>query len=64
MAFDTENFIIDLSRQLNLNNMNDAQRARLKDLQDNTVATNDEKSWKPGEKLPKITDKENYTNYV
>ena len=59
MAFDTENFIIDLSRQLNLNNMNDAQRARLKDLKDNTVATKDEQSWEPGKDLPTITDKEN-----
>ena len=59
MALETENFIIDLSRQLNLNNMNDAQRARLQDLKDKKVATKDEQSWVPGEKLPTITDKEN-----
>lgn len=56
MALDTENFIVDLSRQLNLNNMNDAQRARLQDLKDKKVATKDEQSWKPGENLPTITD--------
>ena len=32
MAFETKNFIIDLARQLNLNNMDDATRARLEDL--------------------------------
>lgn len=36
--------------------MNDAQRARLDDLQKKKVATKDEQSWKPGKKLPTITD--------
>ncbi len=45
MAFKTEDFIIDLVKQLNLGNMDDATRARLKDLIDKGVATKAQKAW-------------------
>ena len=54
MAFETKNFIIDLAMQLNLNNMDDATRARLTDLQKKHVATKKQLSWKPGEDAPAI----------
>ncbi|MBP3544742.1 MAG: hypothetical protein J6J82_00335 [Alphaproteobacteria bacterium] len=56
MAFETKNFIIDLVKQLNLNNMDDATRARLTDLQKKGVATKDQKSWEPGKEPPKIDE--------
>ena len=56
MAFETKNFIIDLARQLNLNNMDDATRARLEDLKEKGVATKEQMSWEPGKVLPKIDD--------
>ena len=56
MAFETKNFIIDLARQLILNNMDDATRARLKDLKEKGVATKEQMSWKPGKVPPKIDD--------
>lgn len=56
MAFETKNFIIDLARQLNLNNMDDATRARLEDLKEKGVATKEQMSWEPGKEPPKIND--------
>ncbi len=55
-TFESKNFIIDLVKQLNLNNMDDATRARLDDLNKKNVATKDQASWKPGKEkdLPKI----------
>ncbi len=54
MAFETKNFIIDLAMQLNLNNMDDATRARLADLKKKGVATKDQNSWEPGKEPPTI----------
>lgn len=54
MAFETEKFIIDLAKQLNLRNMDDAQRARLADLKKKGVATKDQKSWNPDAPVPNI----------
>ena len=39
MAFDSEKFLIDLAKQLNLRNMDDATRAKLDDLKKKGVAT-------------------------
>ena len=54
MAFDSEKFIIDLVRQLNINNMDDARYERLKDLQKKKVATPEQNSWERGVSLPPI----------
>ena len=70
MAFNTEQFIIDYARQLNLNNMDDATRARLEDLKKKGVATKQQQGWEPGDatdpKLPKYNAKDDATppNYV
>lgn len=45
MSFDTENFIIDLVKQLNLKNMDGPRRARLEDLYKKGVATSKQKAW-------------------
>ena len=42
---DFNDFLIDLSKQLNLLTMNDAQRARLKEYKDNKIGTKDQMSW-------------------
>lgn len=63
MAFYTENFIIDLAKQLNLNNMDDATRARLKDLKKKGVATKKQNGWEPGANPPKI-DANDGTDYI
>ena len=63
MAFDTKNFIIDLAKQLNLNNMDDATRARLKDLKKKGVATKKQNGWDPGANPPEI-DANDGTNYT
>ena len=54
MAFDNEKFIIDLAKQLNLRNMDDAQRARLDDLIKKGVATGKQKKWDPTAPTPEI----------
>ena len=54
MAFDTEKFIVDLAKQLNLRNMDDAQRARLADLKKKGVATGKQKKWDPTALPPEI----------
>lgn len=56
MSFDTKQYIIDLAKQLNLKNMDDARRARLKDLKKKKVATGDQAGWDPDADLPKLTD--------
>ncbi|MBE6457749.1 MAG: hypothetical protein E7011_03015 [Alphaproteobacteria bacterium] len=56
MAFESEKFLIDLAKQLNLKNMDDATRARLKDLKDKGVATKKQQGWDPTKLLPKIDD--------
>ncbi len=63
MAFYTEKFIIDLAKQLNLNNMDDATRARLKDLKKKGVATKKQNGWDPSANPPKI-DANDGTNYT
>lgn len=55
MAFDSEKFIIDLAKQLNLNNMDDATYARWKDLQKKGVLTSKQKKWDPRKPVPTIT---------
>lgn len=55
MAFDSEKFIIDLAKQLNLNNMDDATYARWKDLQKKGVLTGKQKKWNPRNPVPTIT---------
>ncbi len=55
MALDSKQFIIDLAKQLNLNNMDDATRARLKDLKDKGVATTKQQGWDPTAKPPLYT---------
>lgn len=45
MAFETKQYVIDLAKLLNLKNMDDARRARLKDLVKKGVATKDQKKW-------------------
>lgn len=54
MAFDTEKYIIDLTKQLNLQNMDDAQRARLADLKKKGVATGKQQKWDPDAPTPQI----------
>ena len=56
MALDNKRFIIDLAKQLNLNNMDDATRARLKDLKDRHVATTKQQDWDPTATPPLYTD--------
>ncbi len=56
MSFDTKNYITDLIIQLNLNNMDDATRERLKDLKKKGVATKDQAAWDPSKEPPKIND--------
>ena len=56
MAFDSEKFIIDLAKQLNLLNMDDATRTRLQDLKDNGVATKKQQGWDLTKPVPKIGD--------
>ena len=56
MAFDSEKFIIDLAKQLNLRNMDDATRARLDDLKKKGVATKKQQGWDPSKPLPTIGD--------
>lgn len=56
MAFDSEKFLIDLAKQLNLRNMDDATRARLKDLKDKGVLTKKQQGWDPTKLLPEIVD--------
>lgn len=55
MALDNKRFIIDLAKQLNLNNMDDATRARLKDLNDRHVATTKQQDWDPTATPPLYT---------
>lgn len=54
MSFNTEGFIIDLVKQLNLRNMDTPRRKRLKELQDQGVATSKQNSWDLDAKLPDI----------
>lgn len=54
-TFKNEDFIIDLIKQLNLNNMDDATRARLDDLKKKGLATKKQQDWKPGDPIPTIT---------
>ena len=54
MAFDTEKYIIDLARQLNLKNMDDPTRARLADLKKKGVATKTQANWDPDAEIPGI----------
>ncbi|MBR3930852.1 MAG: hypothetical protein IKJ62_04730 [Alphaproteobacteria bacterium] len=56
MAFDSEKFLIDLAKQLNLKNMDDATRARLDDLKKKGVATKKQQGWDLTKPLPKIDD--------
>lgn len=56
MALDNKRFIIDLAKQLNLKNMDDATRARLKDLKDRHVATTKQQDWDPTATPPLYTD--------
>ena len=56
MAFDTGTFFIDYIKQLNLSNMDDATRERLKYLKDNHVATDKQNTWDPTKPLPECTD--------
>ena len=58
MTFDSKTYIIDLIIQLNLNNMDDATRARLEDLQKKHVATSDQEAWHPGDPIPKLDEQE------
>ncbi len=58
MTFDSKTYIIDLIIQLNLNNMDDATRARLEDLQKKHVATSDQEAWHPGALTPKLDKQE------
>ncbi|MBE6461564.1 MAG: hypothetical protein E7006_01830 [Alphaproteobacteria bacterium] len=58
MTFDSKTYIIDLIIQLNLNNMDDATRARLEDLQKKHVATSDQEAWHPGDPTPKLDEQE------
>ena len=62
-TFKNEDFIIDLIKQLNLNNMDDATRARLADLKKKGLATKKQQDWKPGAPIPTITAN-NGTNYT
>ncbi|MFQ6730021.1 MAG: hypothetical protein ACLRFK_03160 [Alphaproteobacteria bacterium] len=54
MAFDTEKYIIDLAKQLNLKNMDDARRARLADLKKKSVVTSKQAKWDPDAEIPGI----------
>lgn len=56
MAFDSEKFLIDLAKQLNLRNMDDATRAKLDDLKKKGVATKKQQGWAPDKVLPTIGD--------
>ena len=56
MALDSKNFIIDLAKQLNLNNMDDATRARLDDLTKKGLATTKQQGWKPTDPPPLYTN--------
>lgn len=56
MAFDSEKFLIDLAKQLNLRNMDDATRAKLDDLKEKGVATKKQQGWDPDKDLPTIGD--------
>ena len=56
MALDNKRFIIDLAKQLNLNNMDDATRARLEDLKTRHVATTKQQGWDPTATPPLYTD--------
>lgn len=66
-TFESKNFIIDLVKQLNLNNMDDATRARLDDLQKKGLATKKQMEWEPRSPddprglVPTITEKEGGT---
>lgn len=54
MSFNTEDFIIDLVKQLNLNNMDTPRQKRLEELQKQGVATSKQNSWKITTDLPDI----------
>ncbi len=56
MAFDNEKFIIDLAKQLNLRNMDDATRAKLEDLRKKGLLTKKQQEWNPAANLPTIGD--------
>ncbi len=53
MAYINE-FLRDLTAQLNLNNMDGPQRAALKKLQSNGTATKDQQNWNPGDPDPLV----------
>ena len=63
MAFETKKYIIDLTKQLNLRNMDDAQRARLADLKKKGVATGKQQKWDPDAPTPQI-DANDGTTYA
>lgn len=54
MSFNTEDFIIDLVKQLNLKNMDTPRRQRLEELDRQNVLTKKQATWKPGDDLPDI----------
>lgn len=56
MAFDSEKFLINLAKQLNLRNMDDATRAKLDDLKKKGVATKKQLAWDPDAALPLFGD--------
>lgn len=56
MAFESEKFLIDLAKQVNLRNMDDATRARLDDLKKKGVATKKQLGWFPDAPLPLFGD--------
>jgi hypothetical protein len=53
---DAKSFVINLTRQLNLKNMDDARRAKLVDLKKKNVATDTQAGWDPDADIPTIKD--------